>query len=524
MPRRGGGFDSEISSASSSRSARAPEPRNGNGGRDAPRVVEKCKLHARFIVLVSQSLSLFIVFLLLVVPTTDPRLVDTWKLSQLFCYSTNETVFTSRPVASGVCSAVQNQPASNSGRNYVVGYDVVTMENGSIDNLRGRFRTILAMGFMILFSTVLEIASALSPNLQADSTRCRLMCFIGFSFPTCVGGLFLYFDCLQPLLDKSIVSRDQMHFDNELNFACWLIILASWRSISRSTMLACNSFSTAIGGGIMMVGLMSFGAAAEGATATVTPGDFIVVSFGAVICAISAVGLFAAKKESEPMCKIYVQIGGLFTAFILAMSIMLYLYPEAMNLFLLSHCATLSGALGGLSKVEYNMMMSKNSSFVGIVTTLICTIIVLNLLAAVTYRRELVRDSGGGSKVEEVEFVDIFERRKQREAAFRAKMAEEGSSREAQLAAGASGTRGGLLRSGTSSSDHPSAAGGKRTLKERMKPSALPKPKLSGMQLPGRKPAPEKPKFGYAAQPTMLRKLKGMPWPAIVWPDYTPVW
>ncbi|KAJ1636221.1 hypothetical protein T492DRAFT_405088 [Pavlovales sp. CCMP2436] len=146
-------------------------------------------------------------------------------------------------------SAVQNQPASNGGRNYVVGYDVVTMENRSIDNLRGRFRAILAMGFMILLSAVLGIASALSPNLQADSTRCRLMCFIGFSFPTCVGGLFvalyilgfrqqanyiakLYFDCLQPLLDKSIVSRDQMHLDNELNFAGWLIILASFSGLT----------------------------------------------------------------------------------------------------------------------------------------------------------------------------------------------------------------------------------------------------------------------------------------------------
>lgn len=434
-------MESELSTRQTPASSRKTGPEPSGGWRD-------CKFNSRLIVLATSLVTLFIAFLLLVVPVASPKLVNPWPVSQLQC-----TVFVNRTVV------------TESGQQYIVGQEVVATTDPGLKSLRDRFRAIIAIGFCTLVCGLLGIASALSPNLQNDRVKCRLVLFISFTLPTCVAGIFIalycfgfrmqanyiarmYFDCLRPYLPKQTTRPDLLDLDSELLIAGWLAILAcasglvsaywggnmlGWRAISRQTVIACNSFSSACGGGLMVAGFIGMSSSSE--AGALAAGNFIVVAFGVVVVGLSALGLMAAKKESLAFCNIYTRVGGLFTAVCLAVSILFFLYPEAMDMFLLSHWSTISKSIGGMSHADYQKLLSEKSSFVGIITTLLCTVLVLNIFAAFTYANELKKAGGGGMRqLQEVEFVDVFERRKQREQAFRARMQEEGAASSTRAA------------------------------------------------------------------------------------------
>lgn len=474
MPRRG--LDAELSNVERGR-ARAPPPGVKPPDDDEDR--SNCKLPSRLFVFVSSICAIALSLALLVAPPAMPQLVDSWELSQVTCsYVMNRTVLSNRTrydvstgAGAGNGTGTASSPVYETKQvEYTVGSDYVYTTNDSIDSLRSRFRAILAMGFLTLISGLLGLMTALTPNLQADTSRCRMMTFIGFSIPSSIASLFvalyclgfrqqanyiarLYFDCLKPHLPARMTSPDELDLDDELMLAGYMLIFGSlclmvcsywggnmlgWKRISRSTVLACNTFASAVGVGIMVVGFMSF--SALDTRTTLHAGDFAVVAFGALVVMLATLGLAAARKESLGMVKTYVSLGTIFTSCCLAISILFFLYPEAMDLFLISHWSSLQRALGGMTKAEYDRLTAENATFIGMVTAVVCTILVLNVLAAFTYAHELKRSLKGEGGPAPVEFVNITQRRKLREAEFRARMAEESLARhEAAEAAAAKG-------------------------------------------------------------------------------------
>ncbi|KAG8466316.1 hypothetical protein KFE25_002072 [Diacronema lutheri] len=481
MPRR---LEAELSRAAVR--TRIHSPSTSTRGESAEET-SNCKLSSRLIVFASSLVALALALALLVTPAASPLLLDSWVLSQITCsQAVNRTVAYNRTIATrprdgtpadislGNGSAVQQQPRRPV--EYTVGTDQVYLTNEAIDSVRSRFRAILAMALLMLVSSLLGLMSALTPDLQAESARCRMMTFVGFSLPASIAALFvalycfgfrrqanyiarLYFDCLKPALPARITTREQLDLDNELLLAGYALSIGSaclvasaywgghllgWRRISRSTMLACNTFSMCIGGGTVVIGFMSMGGgSAGGVTVGVTAGDFVLVGFGVLIAMLSALGLAAARAESVPLCRMYARLGGLFTALTLALAVVFFLYPEAMDALLVSHWAAVSGAFGGMSKAEYDALVVEHATFIGTLTTVVCTILVLNMLAAFTYRHALEKGTHDDEAVPDVEFVNITARRKEREAAFRARLAEEGAASDAVSAARAGRARGG---------------------------------------------------------------------------------
>lgn len=457
MPR--GGLDAELASVARSR-ARLP----GIGALNRKEEGGNCKLSSRFIVLVSSLCALALSFALLIAPAVRSEYADGWVLASVTCPElANQTVVEAYTDAA-------EQTANSDSLAYTDSAGVVYGANEAINSLRSRFRAIVAMAFLNLFSGLLGLVTSVTPDLQADASRCRMVTFICFSLPSSIASAFVslycfgfrkqanyiarvHFECLQPYLPPRMAARpEDVSLDAELLLAGYLLLFGAvcltlcaycggnmlgWRRISRATMLACNSVACAAGGAITVVALVSLGAAEP--AAELRPGDFLVAAFGLLIASLSVLGLAAARKESVRLCKAYARATALVTALCLGVCILFFLYPEAIDLFLISHWSGLQRALGGMSKREYDQLTAENATFIGMLMTVLCTLLVLNALAAFTYRHELER--GSRPRFEPVEFVDITKRRKLREADFRAHLAEEGAARQTAAAAEAAMSR-----------------------------------------------------------------------------------
>jgi hypothetical protein len=523
MPRRTNGLDAELSTSSARPTSRAPEPRAGGKSQVPEETRSNCQLSSRLIVFVCSGVVLFVSFLLLVVPKASPRLIDIFKLANVFCtepiaeyYNVSETYMPPGANETLTVNADRMREVS-----YTVSGEEAYLTDPALDALRSRFRAILALGFMTLFTGLMGLVTACSPDLSADHVRCRMYIFICFSLPVFISSVFIalycfgfrlqanhvartHFSCLLPFLPPTMTRPEDINLDDELNLAgaCSLIAsifgltgtfwagnLIGWRTLSRSAVIACNTLTCMFGAGLMMIGFLNL--SASGKEGQMTPGDLVVVAFGFIVVALSGVGLAAAKKESQMLCNIFSGLTTIFTSTVLGLAIVFFLYPEAMDLLLLTHWKSISGSFGGMSKTEYNQITEENSTFIGIMAIILCTVLVINIFATFTYKQELKRAGGGGHRqIEEVEYVDVFQRRKARENQYRERVLEEGAALTAQSSRrepASSGAPSRVDRSASMSSAASSAAGtGKKSLRDRL-------PTKAGMsaRLPGRKPAPE---------------------------------
>lgn len=529
MPRRGNDADFAIPSGRTP--TRALETRSTKGGVPPEEPRSNCQLSSRLIVFVCSGVVLFVSFLLLVVPKASPRLIDIFDLANIFCtepiteyYNVSQTYLPPGANETQIVYEMQMREVS-----YTVSGNEVYLTDPQLDALRGRFRAIVALGILTLFTGLMGLVTACSPDLTADHVRCRMYIFICFSVPVFISSVFIalycfgfrlqanyvarmHFSCLLPILPPTMTRPEDINLDDVLNLAgaCSLIAsffglssafwagnLIGWRTLSRSAVIACNTFSCMFGAGIMLIGFLNL--SATGKQGQMAPGDLVVVAFGFVVVGLSGVGLGAAKKESQMLCNIYTGLTFVFTSVVLGLAIVFFLYPEAMDLLLLTHWKSISGSFGGMSKNEYNDITEENSTFIGVMSIILCTVLVINIFAAFTYKQELRRAGGGGHRqIEEVEYVDVFQRRKARETQYRERVLEEGAAMQSKRepSSSSAGMPSRVDRTASMSSAASSAAGAaatKKTLRDRL-------PTKAGMsaRLPGRKPAP-------APEPTGVR-------------------